>query len=151
MGGKGSGAAPKIYAVEVVDAVRRLYAGGATQTEVGAILGLSQKVIWSIMRRHSISARVAAKRNQMGESNSSWKGASASYKAKHQRLYRHNKQECERCGTTDPARSYDWANLTGDYDNPDDYERMCRSCHWRFDNKIANLKGSVLKGGGATC
>ena len=40
----------------------------------------------------------------------------------------------ERCGTTDPALTYDWANLTGDYPNPDGYERMCRSCHRRYDN-----------------
>ena len=64
-----------------------------------------------------------------------------------ERLYRYNKPECGQCGTTDPARSYNWANLSGDYKDPTDYELMCRSCHWRFDNKVANRR----KGGGATC
>ena len=42
-------------------------------------------------------------------------------------------QECAHCGTTDPDKIYEWANLTGDYENVDDYERMCRSCHRAYD------------------
>lgn len=30
-------------------------------------------------------------------------------------------------------RRFHWANLTGDYDNPDDYAAMCPSCHSRYD------------------
>jgi hypothetical protein len=32
-----------------------------------------------------------------------------------------------------PATRYEWANLTGSYGDPGDYERMCVTCHRRFD------------------
>ena len=41
--------------------------------------------------------------------------------------------QCERCGTTDPTKRYEWANLTGHYEDVADYERMCKSCHERYD------------------
>lgn len=41
--------------------------------------------------------------------------------------------ECSRCGTTDPDKIYEWANLTGNYADVMDYERMCRSCHRQYD------------------
>jgi len=50
---------------------------------------------------------------------------------------------CEVCGAKDQNRSYDWANLTGKYDDPSDYKRMCRSCHWKYDKKHLNFKGAV--------
>ena len=40
---------------------------------------------------------------------------------------------CEKCGENNPLKRYEWANLTGDYDNPDDYMRMCVLCHRGYD------------------
>ena len=54
--------------------VRLLYESGKTQSEIAALLGVSQKVIFNFMRRHGIKSRVAAKRNQLRENNSSWAG-----------------------------------------------------------------------------
>jgi hypothetical protein len=54
--------------------IRQMYEDGATQTEIGERLGVSQKVIWRHMKNHGIKARVAAKRNQYGPNNDSWKG-----------------------------------------------------------------------------
>ena len=54
--------------------VKELYESGMTQEEVGAFFGVSQKVIYRFMKNHGIKARVAAKRDQRGEKNSSWKG-----------------------------------------------------------------------------
>jgi len=137
---------PKVYPAELVDRVRALYLSGLTQAEVGAQLGLSQKVIYSVMRRHDIPRRTAAKRDQWGANNVRWKDDEAGYQAFHLRVERRYGQpmECSTCGTTDPSKSYDWANLTGDYPNPDDYARMCRSCHRQYDNSrrgvIANAR-----------
>lgn len=130
------GAKPKVYPASLVDQVRTLYAAGCTQAEVAQQAGLTQKVVWNVMRRHGITARVAAKRDQVGPANHAWKGDDAGYQACHLRVEqrRGKPMRCDRCGTTDPARSYDWANLTGNYPDPDDYERMCRSCHRRYDN-----------------
>jgi len=47
--------------------------------------------------------------------------------------------KCEECGTADPRRSYDWANLTGNFADVMDYRRLCRSCHWKLDGKILNI------------
>jgi hypothetical protein len=41
---------------------------------------------------------------------------------------------CEHCGTTDPSKRYEWANLTGNYADPRDYRRLCVPCHRRYDN-----------------
>jgi hypothetical protein len=41
--------------------------------------------------------------------------------------------KCERCGATDSSLRYEWANLTGNYEDISDYERMCRTCHKRYD------------------
>lgn len=41
--------------------------------------------------------------------------------------------KCEICGENNQQKHYDWANLTGEYENPDDYRRMCRTCHRKYD------------------
>ncbi len=46
---------------------------------------------------------------------------------------------CRRCGTTEGAATgkgtnFHWANLTGNYADPWDYWRLCRSCHMLVDN-----------------
>jgi hypothetical protein len=136
------GAKPKQYPAEIVSRVAALYADGRTQDEVAKAMGLSQKVVWNVMRRSGIAARVAAKRNQIGEANHSWKGDGAGKQAFHRRLYaRFGKPcACQVCGTKDPAKSYDYANLTGHYEDLADYAPMCRSCHWRYDKKVLNIK-----------
>jgi hypothetical protein len=136
------GAKPKQYPAEIVSRVAALYADGHTQDEVAKATGLSQKVVWNVMRRSGIAARVAAKRNQIGEANHSWKGDDAGKQAFHRRLYaRFGKPcACQLCGTKDPAKPYDYANLTGHYEDLEDYMPMCRSCHWRYDKKVLNIK-----------
>ena len=136
-----SGRKPKKYPQNVVNDVANLYASGMTQQEVAAELRMTQKVVFNVMRRHGICARVAAKREQRGERNASWKGDGAGKNAFHRRLYaKYGKpSQCSKCGTTH-ARHYDYANLTGRYEDVNDYAPMCRSCHWKYDAKINNIK-----------
>lgn len=56
------------------DDVVKMYESGCTQMEIAEALGVTQKVVWRFMKNHGIKARVACKRNQRGENNSSWKG-----------------------------------------------------------------------------
>ncbi len=130
-----SGARPKIYPPELVERVATLYAHGLTQTEIAPLVGLTQKVIFNVMRRHGIKSRPAIKRNQFGPKNSTWKGSKATYAALHKRVEvaRGRPAKCGRCGASGPGRTYDWANLTGAYDDIADFERMCRSCHRVYD------------------
>ena len=41
---------------------------------------------------------------------------------------------CVACGT-DEDRRYEWANRTGDYADPDDYQPMCVPCHRSMDRR----------------
>lgn len=136
-----------------------LYQEGMTQKEVALEMGLSQKVVWRCLRDAEIQCRADAPRNQKAELNNNWKGKKVTYAAFHYRLnaLKGKPQFCEECGTDDKQRTYDWANLTGKYDDPNDYKRMCRSCHWKYDKKHLNFKGAVggrsssKKGGDALC
>jgi hypothetical protein len=123
------------------------YAAGLTQHEIAERYHTTQKVVWRAMYNFGIKARVAAKRNQTGSNNDSWKGSKASYAAYHKRMesLKGKPQKCEVCGTVDTSKSYDWACLTGRYDDPSDYKRMCRSCHWKHDNTIKNLGKYAVK------
>ncbi len=57
-----------------------------SQEEIGAKYGTTQKVVWRAMKRMGVPTRVAAKRNQRGPANTSWKGGRVlSAKVKRQR------------------------------------------------------------------
>lgn len=131
------GAKPKVYPPDLVNRVRELYAANHTQVEIAIMVGTSQKVIWRLMDRNGIKRRPQIKRNQLGERNAAWKGGAATYTAFHHRIYamKGKPKRCEVCHTTNPALWYDWANLTGQFDDPRDYRRMCRSCHRQYDKQ----------------
>ena len=46
------------------------------------------------------------------------------------------------------ADRYEWANLTDDYDNLNDYAQMCRSCHRRYDFTRASMEEGFVKHSG---
>jgi hypothetical protein len=126
---------------ELVERVKLLYSAGKTQDEIATVLGRSRKFVQGVFRRNGMKARVAAKRDQRGPRNSSWKGDRAGYQALHLRVYQAKGRPtaCSVCGTT-TARAFDWANLTGNYQDITDYAAMCRSCHWRYDGTVQNLR-----------
>lgn len=54
--------------------VKSLYESGLTQQEIGAVFGVSQKVIWRFMKNNGIQARIPIKRNGGGANCNFWKG-----------------------------------------------------------------------------
>lgn len=112
-----------------------------TQSEIAEQLNVSQKVIWRAMQYFEIPARKAAARDQKGTANNNWKGDDAGYQAFHIRVEvaRGTPSLCEECGTSDPSKSYDWTNISGNYEDVADYRRLCRSCHWKDDKTIFNI------------
>jgi hypothetical protein len=106
-----------------------------TVREVAARIGVSPKRIETAMKRFNIPRRKSTSRNQTGPANPRWKGVDASYAAKHMRVskVRGRPLVCDVCGVEDPSLKYEWANLTGNYDDPSDYRRMCKSCHGKHD------------------
>lgn len=129
-----------------IDNVIAMYGEGLTQIEIAQRLGTTQKVIWARLREVGYKCRIPKKSNQWGENNDSWKGNKAGYAALHYRLY--NKLGCPRhcgvCGTDDKDKKYEWANLTGKYDDVGDYKRMCQSCHAKHDGMEKNFKKGVM-------
>lgn len=122
-----------------LEELRQKYESGTTQTELAAHYGTTQKVIWAFMKRHGIKARVAAKRDQCGSKNSSWKQDATHYTTLHNRVEaaRGRPKYCTVCGENDPAKRYEWASLTKNYADIYDYQRMCKTCHVRFDDLAA--------------
>lgn len=122
-------------------AVKR-YESGMTQAEVAKTFGVTRKAITNLFERNGYQSRIAAKRDQRGDKNHNWKGEDSGYKISHERLraLKGQPKHCEFCGTTDPSLQYDWANMTGQYDDLDDYKRLCRSCHRKFDRSILNIR-----------
>jgi hypothetical protein len=118
-----------------------------SQSEVGLIYKTTQKVVYSWFKKLGIKSRVAYKRNQYGENNSSWKGSSATYAALHYRV-QNNKgkaDHCVECGRNDKGINYDWANQSGNYSDINDYKMMCRSCHFKMDGHKRNFPNNNLK------
>ena len=93
------------------------------------------------MIRHGIPRRRQIKRDQRGSKNHMWRGGAAGYAAFHYRMttLRGQPKKCEDCGTTDPTTGYEWASVSGNFSDPADYRRLCRSCHKRYDGIYRNL------------
>ncbi len=64
-----------------------------------------------------------------------WRDDVTNYQSLHSRISRYmgRPSDCRSCGATDPAIRYEWANLSGRYDDPSDYIRLCVTCHRRMD------------------
>lgn len=107
-----------------------------SQSEIGIKYNTTQKVVYTWFKKLGIKSRIPFKRNQLGENNSSWKFSDVTYAAFHYRVEssRGKPHYCSACGNMESSR-YEWANLTGKYDDVMDYARMCVSCHRKYDSK----------------
>jgi hypothetical protein len=127
------------------EVVSIMYSKGASQSEIGECFQVSVSAIYRLMQKHKIKTRPMVGRPGLKrEKNPGWKGALAGKVALHKRVNRLRGKPmlCEVCGSDgDLETIYDWANLTGNYQDINDYKRMCRSCHAKYDNKAMNFRG----------
>lgn len=100
------------------NAIREAVADGASLRAVGAAARITHGRVLQIVREEP--------------PDSSWQ-----YEHDHAQVARRRgrPKECTVCGTTDPEKIYDWANLSGNHGDVDDYARMCRRCHRGFDRE----------------
>lgn len=107
---------------------------------IAAENGVSSTPVVAALKRYGIPTK---QRERAGEASVRWKGDGASYCAFHGRVerLRGRPKQCQRCGASGDGRHYDWANLSGRYDDPDDYQRMCRSCHQKYDHQRRQEQG----------
>ena len=116
-----------------------MYDVGYTQREIGLEFGVTQKVVWQWFKKLGIKSRVPRNTKQNGADNPSWKGDDAGYAAMHYRLKK-ERGLANRCEVCNDGQYFEWANLTGDYGNVNDYKMMCKSCHAKYDNKVMNFQ-----------
>lgn len=132
------------YPPELVARVRQLYqVEGHSMRETAELAGTTIRVLQRLMPRNGITARPAIKRDQRGPLNTSWKGDQARYQAMHLRVEaaRGKPSHCSACDSTDPEARYEWANLTGHYEDTHDYVRLCTFCHRRLDARRRTQTG----------
>lgn len=117
------------------DVVKELYERGLTQQEVAKELGITKKIVVNVFKRNNYQCRPAVKRNQFGENNSSWKGDKVTYEAFHKRVAvkRGKADRCTNINCDGKSKVFDWANISGDYNDINDYLMLCRTCHFKMD------------------
>lgn len=145
MGGVGSGRKPRAYPAEMVARVREMYEAGFTISEIQRqVTGCK---VQNLMARCGIPRRRAVPRDQSGERNAIWRGDAAGYKALHLRVAtaRGKPSFCGECGATEGR--FEWANLTGRYEDVWDYQRMCVPCHRAYDFKGRRPNGQFVAAG----
>lgn len=86
--------------------------------------------------KHVVALKKKRMSGRKGAETPRWKGdRPLSYVQYHRRVVMAfgKPSRCDVCGRTDDGITYEWANLTDNYANVNDYKRMCRSCHRRYD------------------
>jgi len=85
------------------------------------------------------------RRGIVGPNHFNWKGCNVGYKAFHLRVgnARGKATVCQDCGD---QGFVEWANLTGNYGDINDYKSLCRKCHHKLDGH--NYKGWHTRRGG---
>lgn len=80
----------------------------------------------------------ALSEKQRKEKSPHWKGDGVSYNGLHKWVVNNfgRPGTCEHCGKDGlSGRSINWANVSGNYTRErDDWIRLCKSCHTKFDN-----------------
>lgn len=74
--------------------------------------------------------------NISGENGSNWRGDNVGYNGVHKWIVKlkGKPKYCELCHTKDKKKWYEWANIDHKYKrNQEDYMRLCRSCHIKYD------------------
>lgn len=115
--------------------------------EIAAKWHVSRKRVRTCCIKYGIPRRRQIKRDQRGPKNTSWKGDALTYKGAHLRVARARgkPQRCDRCGTQ-AAERYEWANLTGQFHDPQDYIRLCIPCHRLHDQRSECRNGHPYMG-----
>jgi hypothetical protein len=80
----------------------------------------------------------------MGLDHHAWKGDDAKYSSLHTRVWIRKGKAAE-CLWGCKSGSFEWANLTDEYANIDDYAQMCSSCHRAYDHARRSM-GSDFTG-----
>ena len=85
---------------------------------------------WTKVSRERFSAKTSREKHHDWKGNNAGKGAKHALVAK----IKGKPNKCEHCKTANRNKTYDWANVDHKYSrNIEDYIRLCRSCHRKYD------------------
>ena len=135
------------YPPEIIEKACSMYMSGMTIREIIDVFPKGFKV-QQILELHLPERRTAAKRDQRGALNHMWKGEDAGYKALHLRVRskRGKPGSCEACDSS-TVRT-EWANISGDYTDENDYLSLCLRCHRLLDAARRRYLGRRTSDGG---
>ena len=124
---------PFVYDERLATEIVAMYENGSTIRETQAVF--KDVNVQTVLKLYGAKMRTSAKRNQSGSANHMWRGNEAGYKALHLRVaaLRGKPSSCEWCDAAGYTGRFEWANLTGHYEDVDDYIRLCVPCHRKFD------------------
>jgi len=89
--------------------------------------------------RSTFCSLKCALESRKGSGNPLWKGENAGYVAMHARVYRRRGAAATCVFDGEHKAPFHWANLLGDYSDPNDYAPMCVTCHRRYDNSVRKV------------
>ena len=95
------------------------------------------------LKRYAAAAKGKPNPYTTGERHYKWKGDGVGIDALHFWVMRHKPDPgyCEHCGVTDVK--LEWSNISQEYKRDlDDFQRLCRSCHLKYDNKMGVRNGN---------
>lgn len=122
-----------------------------TIAEMADAIGCCERRVSRELKRIGVCFRKKGARTpKKGSSNGAWKGANATYSAFHHRVaaVRGKPSKCEFCGDEESSR-FEWSNLTGKYEDVEDYARLCVSCHKRLDHERRTKTGEMTSMNGS--
>jgi len=99
--------------------------------------GYSDTTIWLRLKEFGLNRSISESVSK--EKNSQWKGDEVGYCALHEWIRNHKPKPklCEKCKKN---KSYDLANISGEYKRDiNDFRWLCRSCHNKEHNKFKNF------------
>lgn len=109
------------------DAIAARYVAGETTVQIARALGTNPTTIRARLQKAGVTLRPKGTKTL---------GSPLNYATYHKRVrnVRGAPSLCEDCGTSDLQTRYEWASISGNYADTNDYKRLCKTCHMAFDN-----------------
>ena len=125
-----------------IETLKADYESGKLLKEIAERYGVVISAVYYALKRAGVPRRTRPASNTSLATVRTSKAISNTYQRAHYKVrkIRGKPSLCEQCGTT-TAKRFDWANISGNYDDPSDYIRLCKKCHYKHDGALVNVTG----------